>query len=165
MKIIFEIMIIALFTSPFWVSGLYFLYIIVQEKLDKRKEKINGPKQHLMFSQLKKGNFVWEVTGDKIKTLLVKNVEFYYDSSNNVRNVHIDFVNNSNGLLLSPESAKTFLHGCYHTLMGDAESTRRLNEIKRKKEVEKLTTATAKEVKEQADKVIKNLERLKITCL
>jgi len=165
MKILFEVAFIAFFTSPFLAAALYLLYLVIDEKLNKRRAKANGPKQHLMFSQLKKGDFVWEVTGDKIRTLFVKGVDFIYGGRNSVSSIHVNFYNDSDYLYIPAKNSKSFLHGKYHTIMGDAEATRRLNEIKRKKEVENLTTATIEEVKAQADIVIKNIERLKIACL
>ena len=155
------LLVLALFAVP--------IYFFTKRLTTEGKEKIARKKQHLMFNQLKKGDFIWTIYEHKINAFVITSVEYRFNIYNGKckdliikgEGVENDFVD---CLISIPiEKIKTFKFGSYYTLFGEANITAKSEKLKKDKEIEKVSSFTvddiikaSEEVKERLEKLVKN---------
>lgn len=155
---ILKILFILLCSLPFWGCGIIFISEWLKEKIIDFKCKKHGASQHLTFGQLKKGDFVWEVDGEILRTYLIKSVDYNFRYNNKLSKITIAFKNNPYVLKIDGENAKSFRYLDYFTLYGEALVTQKLNIVQRNEEIKKAKTVSIDELKKATDRVLKVLE-------
>lgn len=152
------------------IVALFISYSIVflPGKLYKAKEKKARKEQHLMFNQLKKGNYVWESYKGEITTFIVTLVKPKFNFENECKGLFIYLKNIDKEYLtrcidIDLNKSKSFNYNCYYTLFGEADITAKAVKSKRDKESLKASSCTmddiikaSEEVKERLEKIIKN---------
>ena len=156
--LIIKILFILLCSSPAWAIGLFVLFEWIKGRYIEYRCKKVGSNQHLTFGQLKKGDFVWEVDGEILKTYLIKSVDYNFRCDNKLSKITIAFKNHPYVLKISGENAKSFIYLNYYTLYGEAIVTQKLNIVQRNEEIEKAKTVSIDELKKATDRVLKTLE-------
>lgn len=141
----------------FIMVGLFAIY-------DKRQD-IKAKKQHLMFNQLKKGDFIWRVSGDWMRRIEVSGVEYHFDGHDIVDMIIIGLSGEYHQLHMRPHDAKSFtfkeLSYTYYTIYKEAKLMTDLTEAKRKKAIENAQSVDANDVTEKLNQEIKALEKLR----
>ena len=149
---------------------LFISYSIVflPGKLYKAKEKKARIEQHLMFNQLKKGNYIWKVYKGEITTFIVTLVKPIFNDENECKGFYIyskniDCEYLEMGISVDLNESKSFNYNCYYTLFGEADITAKAVKSKMDKESLKASSYTmddiikaSEEVKERLEKIIKN---------
>ena len=158
MNTLIKILFILLCTSPAWAICAFFIYEWLRGMYIDYKSKKNGGNQHLTFGQLKKGDFIWQIDGEMLRTYLIKSVEYNFRYDNKLSKITIAFVNHPYVLKIDGENAKSFRYLDYYTLYGEAIVTQKLNIVQRNKEIEKVKTISIDELKKSTDRVLKTLE-------
>lgn len=143
------------------------IYFFAERLTVEGKEKIARKKQHLMFNQLKKGDFVWAIYEHKINAFVVTSVEYSFNDGKckgliiKCDGVKNDFV--SSILSVPIEKAKTFKFNSYYALFEEANITVKSEKFKKDKEIEKVSSFTvddiikaSEEVKERLGKLVKD---------
>lgn len=126
----------------------------------------NSKKNHqfLMFNQIEKGDYVWQLVGDRIQPFKVTSVLYNFDENNNITRIRIYF-DLGGFIVILPDSARTFkiemVEGEYYTIFEHAEAKRLFTEIKRIKSKDDLLTNTDEDIKIAIEKELKNIEELK----
>ena len=154
-----EIFLIAML-SPFIIIGLYGALQGIKGILREISYKRNGMSQHIMFNQLKKGDFVWFVNGDELHYRFVKKVSYNF-SGTDVTNIVIEFYGDYIGLKIKPEDAKTYRYAWFYTLMGDAKAQANYVSLKRNESIKESQKVTPEEIIKEADLVMKRIEKIK----
>ena len=120
--------------------------------------------QYLMFNQIEKGDYVWQLVGDRIQPFEVTSVSYNFDENNNITRIRIKF-DLGGFITILPDSARTFkiemVEGEYYTIFEHAEAKRLFTEIKRMKSRNDLLTNADEDVKIAIDKELKNIEKMK----
>lgn len=111
-----------------------------------------------MFSQLKKGDFVWRLNGNRLDCFMVEKVNHTFHQDGNVKKMYIKLDGCYEEIKIDPKNVKSYEFEDYYTLMEDAVSRQKLISLKRKNEVEKLSKVSPVEIKKAVDDVIKGLE-------
>ena len=158
MNTLIEILFVVLMTCPFWGVLLFALSMLLEGKYIEYKCKKIGSNQHLTFGQLKKGDFVWEVDGEILRTYLIKSVYYNFRYDNKLSKITIAFKNRPYVLKIDGENAKSFRYLDYFTLYGEALVTQKLNIVQRNEEIKKAKTVSIDELKKTTDRVLKVLE-------
>ena len=122
--------------------------------------KTRGPKQHLMFNQLKKGDIIWKLYDGQLISYIVKNVEYLFSSTGKIRRVII-VIDDYNVIRLDENEAKSFKYMDYYTLYSEVNFAHKLINAKREKELQKFTSVSAAKIQKEADEAIKRIENLK----
>ena len=137
------------------------LATIIYDKLQDAKAK----KQYLMFNQLKKGDFIWRVSGDWMHRMEVSGVEYHFDRHDVVDKIIIGLSGEYHQLHMRPDDAKSFvfkeLGYTYYTIYKEAEIVTNLSEIRRKKAIENAPSVDASEVASKLNEEIKVFEKLR----
>ena len=154
-----DIFLLIMFT-PFLLVGLYGVLQGIKGILREISYKRNGMGQHVMFNQLKKGDFVWCVNGDELHYRFVKNVSYNF-AGTDVTNIVIEFYGDYNDLKIKPEDAKTYRYAWFYTLMGDAKAQADYVSLKRNESVKESQKVTPEEIIKGADFVMKRIEKIK----
>lgn len=141
----------------FIIVGLFAIY--------EKRQDIKAKKQHLMFNQLKKGDFVWRVSGDWMRRIEVSGVEYHFDRHDIVDKIIIGLSGEYHQLHMRPNDAKSFtfkeLGYTYYTILEEAKLMADLTEAKRKKAIENAQSVDANDVTEKLNQEIKALEKLR----
>ena len=146
--------------SPFVVV---ITYGIVKGILGISREvnyKLNAANQHLMFNQLKKGDFLWKVDGDRLTYRFIKDVEYVFYGTK-IRQIRIHFHGGYYTLDIEPENAKTYTYHNYYTLYGDAKAQADFIALKRQEAISNSKEATADDVLKATDAVTARIEKIK----
>ena len=146
--------------SPFALIGLYGALQGIKGILREISYKRNGMSQHIMFNQLKKGDFVWFVNGDELHYRFVKKVSYNF-SGTDVTNIVIEFYGDYNDLKIKLEDAKTYKYYWFYTLMGDAKAQADYVSLKRNESIKESQKVTPEEIIKEADLVMKRIEKIK----
>lgn len=144
-----------LIISPFFAAIVWFIYTKLYYEISFR---LKAKKQRLMFSQLKKGDFVWRLNGNMLDCFMVKKVNHTFHHDGTVKKMCIKLDGCYEEIKIDPKNVKSYEFEDYYTLMEDAVSRQKLILLKRKNEVEKLSKASPVEIKKAVDNVIKGLE-------
>lgn len=122
-------------------------------------------KKHLMFNQLKKGDYVWRVCADELKPLRVRKV--YYDfkyESNEIEYIGISLEDTYHILRINPEHAKSFMFEDgtikYYTIYEEADTIASLTRIKREREINRVTSVSVDEFSKKLNSHIESLKKL-----
>lgn len=136
---------------------LWWIYEVTTYKYKKNH-------QFLMFNQIEKGDYVWQLSGSNITPIKVKSVSYIFDENNNITKIRIYF-DLGGFIVILPDSARTFkiemVEGEYYTIFEHAEAKRLFTEIKRMKSKDDLLTNTDEDIKIAINKELKNIEELK----
>ena len=134
----------------------------VKKKKIAKRALVNGPKQCLMFSELKKGDFVWELMyDDSMATCMVKNVDYDFNHKHEIKFINIELIHPDfyygRTINIPAKFAKSYEYMNNYTLYKDAKL--RHDAIMKKKEAElnKIKTATKSDINNAVEDVIKNL--------
>ena len=149
-----------------FVCGVIYVNAIAPRilKMKHKKAMIN---QHVMFNQLKAGDFVWELIGQTIKTYVVKNVGYSFNKyTNECTRINFSTVNINNEydnryIDIDIYKSKTFKYNSYYTLYGEANSIASMTKAKRDREISNVSSATKEELIKEANKVIDRIEEFK----
>ena len=155
------IMVGALIGVPFFT----FLTFLFRDTAKKLKEERAREKQHLMFNQLKKGDYVWEVVDDNIITRIVDTITYRFNSSNECTGIFINTYRPHNSydtryIDIKLKDSKVFKYQHYYTLYGEASVTAKAVKNKRDKEMSKAVEYTIDDIKNASDEVTKRLEKV-----
>ena len=153
-----ELLIILVIFTPLWmalISGIYYTCCAIYREIKYQK---NCDKQHLMFSQLKKGDYVWEVKGSTLIRHFIKEIEHKF-IGNNLKEIKLYF-RDGYTMNITPENAKTYKCGYKYTLMEEAKSVCTANRIARQKELDMLTNVSKEEIAKEVNAVIIRLNKL-----
>jgi hypothetical protein len=157
MGVLFVIYLGAVFLISFIIVGSFTIY--------EKRQDIKAKKQHLMFNQLKKGDFIWKVSGDWMHRMEVSGVEYHFDGHDIVDKIIIGLSGEYHQLHMRPDDAKAFvfkeLGYTYYTILEEAKLMADLTEVKRKKAIENAQSVDASDVTEKLNKEIKSLEKLR----
>ena len=146
--------------SPFVVV---ITYGIVQGILGISREvnyKLNAANQHVMFNQLKKGDFLWKVDGDRLTYRFIKEVEYIFYGTE-IRQIRIHFHGGYDTLDIEPEYAKTYTYHSYYALYGDAKAQADFIALKRQEAISNSKEVTADDILKATDAVTARIERIK----
>ena len=134
----------------------------VKKKKIAKRALVNGPKQCLMFSELKKGDFVWELMyDDSMATCMVKNVDYDFNHKHEIKFINIELIHPDfyygRTINIPAKFAKSYEYMNNYTLYKDAKL--RHDAIMKKKEADlnKIKTATKSDINNAVEDVIKNL--------
>lgn len=141
----------------FILPGIYYLCIYIKEKI---AYKTRAESQHLMFNQLKKGDFVWQIFNNELIHYMIEKVEYSFYDNGSLHRINIQ-VNACDTLHIRPEEAKVFKYDKYYALYSEAKAAHNLITARRKQEINNVTSVSLEIVKEEADKAIKRIESLK----
>lgn len=155
-----DIFLIVFGLTPLVLAGLYGVLKGIKGILREISYKLNGMSQHVMFNQLKKGNFVWCVSDGELHYRFVKNVSYDF-SGTDVTNIVIEFYGNYSDLNIKSEDAKTYKYYWFYTLMGDAKAQADYVSLKRNESIKESQKVTPEEIIKEADLVMKRIEKIK----
>ena len=149
-----------------FVCGVIYVNAIAPRilKMKHKKAMIN---QHVMFNQLKAGDFVWELIGQTIKTYVVTYVNYTFKKyTNECTRINISTVNINNEydnryIDIDIDKSKSFKYNSYYTLYGEASSIASMTKAKRDREISNVSSATKEELIKEANKVIDRIEEFK----
>lgn len=137
------------------------LIAIIYDKSQDAKAK----KQYLMFNQLKKGDFVWKVRDGFLTRDKVSDVEYHFDSNDNVYKITIRFVGEYHNLNIPMKIAKEFVYDVYpakyYTIYKEAEIVANLTEMRRKKAIENAQLVDVSDVAAKLNEEIRTFEKLR----
>lgn len=154
---VFAIYLGAIFLISFIIVGSLAIY--------EKRQDIKAKKQHLMFNQLKKGDFIWRVSGDWMKRMEVSGVEYHFDKHDIVDKIIIGLSGEYHQLHMRPDDAKSFtfkeLGYTYYTILEEAKLMTDLTEAKRKKAIENAQSVETNDVTKKLNQEIKALEKLR----
>lgn len=157
MGIAFAIYLGVILLVSFIVVGIFAIY--------EKRQDIKAKKQHLMFNQLKKGDFVWRVSGNWMRRIKVSGVNYHFDKHDIVDKIIIGLDGEYHQLHMRPADAKSFtfkeLSYTYYTILEEAKLMTDLTEAKRKKAIENAQSVDANDVTEKLNQEIKALEKLR----
>ena len=153
--------IIGLCITAIIVTVILEIYKVFKEN---KRYKNACENQHLMFNQLKKGDYMWRVNEDKITAykIIEVNYKFYHDSLHEIK-----FEIKSNECTWAFEhevdvkNAKSFKDGLYYLLYKEAKLSADACRRNKEKEIAKILQVTDEEIKAEADKVIERIEKIK----
>ena len=117
-----------------------------------------------MFNQLKKGNFVWEVYGDKIASYIVETITYGFDKSNECHRmvIHTKSIKNefdTRDISIDDiKLSKSFKFRNYYTLFGEANSIATMTKNKRKEAIASVSVVSNDEIAKEVNKVIERLK-------
>ena len=142
-----------------------FSVVFLPDLLREKKEKKARKEQHLMFIQLKKGDYVWEVVNDNIITRIVDAITYRFNSSNECTGIFINTYRPDNSydtryIDINLKDSKAFKYQHYYTLYGEASVTAKVVKNKRDKEMSKAMEYTIDDIKNASDEVTKRLEKV-----
>ena len=155
----------AVFLCPLW-------YITLRKKKLERGGVTKGQNQYLMFNELKKGDYVWEIMpDDTVASCKVDTVEYEFNYKHELKSVEIELIHPwfpsiGKSIIIPAKDAKSYEYHSYYTLYKDAKV--RNDAIKKKKESEitNFKTVTESDINNAIDDVIESLknfeEKLKI---
>ena len=134
----------------------------IKNKKIAKKALIDGPKQCLMFSELKKGDFVWELMcDDSLATCVVRNVDYDFNYRHEIKFINIELIHPDfhygRTINIPAKFAKSYEYMDNYTLYKDAKL--RHDAIMKKKEAElnKIKTPTESDINNAVEEVIRNL--------
>jgi hypothetical protein len=153
-----KIFCILLCSSPFITGIIYGLCSAYGGIYREIKYQKNCDKQHLMFSQLKKGDYVWEVQGATLIRHFIKKIEHKF-IGNHLKEIKLYF-RDGYTMEITPENAKTYKCGYKYTLMEEAKSVCAANRIARQKELDMLKNVSKEEIVKEVNAVIIRLNKI-----
>jgi len=144
------------------------IYVIFISPITIKKKHKNACKnQHLMFNQLKKGDFVWEVYGDNLTSYKVESISYGFGNTNECRRmvIHTKSIKNEydtrNISIDDIKLSKSFKFGNYYTLFGEANSIATMTKNKRKEAIASVSVVSNDEITKEVNKVIERLNDFK----
>ena len=161
----FCILVLLLILFGFIGGAVYYALIKPQMLNTNRKNAMKN--QRLMFNQIKKGDFVWELNGSTIKTYVVKSVGYSFNKcTNECTRININAENISNEydsryIDIDINKSKSFKYNSYYTLYGEANSIASMTKAKRDQEISNVSSATKEELIREANKVIDRIDEFK----
>ena len=151
--------------SIFLLVLALFAVFVYKRLTVETKEKIARKEQHLMFNQLKKGNYVWESHKGEITTFIVTLAKPIFNDKNECKGLYIhlksiDCEYLEMGINLYLNESKSFNYKNYYTLFGEADITAKAVKSKMDKESLKVSSFTVDDIKKASDEVKERLEKL-----
>jgi len=139
--------------------------VFLPSTLRKAKEEKARKEQHLMFNQLKKGNYVWESNKGEITTFIVTLAKPIFNDKNECKGLYIYLKNIdceylSMGINIDLDKSKSFNYKNYYTLFGEADITAKAVKSKRDKESLKVSSYTMDDIIKASDEVKERLEKI-----
>ena len=146
----------AVFLLPSW-------YVTLRKKKLERGAATKGQNQYLMFNELKRGDYVWEImSDDTVASCKVDTVEYEFNYKHELKSVEIElnhpwFPSIGRSITIPAKDAKSYEYHGFYTLYKDAKV--RNDAIKKKKESEitNFKTVTESDINNAVEEVIKNL--------
>jgi len=144
---------------------IFYSIVFLPSKLRKMKEKKARKEQHLMFNQLKKGNYVWKSYKGEITTFIVTLVKPNFNYKNECEGLVIYLENIDKEYLtwyidIDLNKSKSFNYDCYYTLFGEADITAKAVKRKMDKESLKVSSYTMDDIIKASEEVKERLEKL-----
>jgi len=144
---------------------IFYSIVFLPSKLRKMKEKKARKEQHLMFNQLKKGNYVWKSYKGEITTFIVTLVKPNFNYKNECEGLVIYLENIDKEYLtwyidIDLNKSKSFNYDCYYTLFGEADITAKAVKSKMDKESLKVSSYTMDDIIKASEEVKERLEKL-----
>lgn len=158
MKTFFELLVGFLFIALFLIPLLYGLYLLIKSIY---RYKFVAPKQRKMFNQLVKGDFLWRVNKNGVTCFTVDKVKYDLNRSSDTINKIKIYYADYDYIEMTPNTAKTFKFGAWHTIKTAAEVEANALKCKRNEAILGVMECTPEDVKNASDNLIKQLENIK----
>jgi hypothetical protein len=122
--------------------------------------------QRLMFNQLKKGDYVWEVSGEELKNYVVIYAGYCFDRNNICKEVRISLRSltdewNTRNINIPVDDSQTFKCHDYYTIYNEASLLQRGIKLKRDKQRNAAKEVTNEKLVEETTKLIERLNKIK----
>ena len=160
---IFICIFLLLIASGIMFSICYGIYKVVS----CTKNHANAKKyQRLMFNQLKKDDYVWEVKGEEINEYVVTNASHYFDKNNICKEVVISLQNISSSwstrqIDIPVDESQTYKYHDYYTIYDEARVLQMGIKLKRDKQRNAVKEVTNEKLVEETTKLIERLNNIK----
>lgn len=145
------------------IIGCYAIYEVAASKKNLKNAKEN---QRLMFNQLKKGDYVWEVSGEELKDYVVTYAGHYFDRNNICKEVRISLQSltnewNTRDINIPVDDSQTYKRDNYYTVYNEASLLQRGIKLKRDKQRNAAKEVTNEKLVEETTKLIERLNKIK----
>lgn len=140
--------------------------IIYRITASKKKFKNAKENQRLMFNQLKKGDYVWEVSGEELKDYVVTYAGYYFDGNNICKEVRISLQSltnewNTRDINIPVDDSQTYKRNNYYTVYNEASLLQKGIKLKRDKQRNAAKEVTNEKLVEETTKLIERLNKIK----
>lgn len=117
-------------------------------------------KQHLMFCQMKKGDYVWRSFEGEVVNLEIKKINYHFIGK---RLSSITFITNKRiDIDFSPFKFKSYKFGNYFALYSEAKACAEAYNFEREKQINSLKNVSGKELNGEIEKLIERLKTYKL---
>lgn len=143
----------------FGVPFLVCLFLLLMCILDIFKCKKARDKQHLMFNQLKKGDYIWSLYDDTVKPFKVESINYkfsYYGG----RLTEIEFKMGYDTITIPAEKSKSYQYHNRYTIFKAAKIESDLVKQKRQKQINDLKKVSNETIVNEVNKLIDNLKKI-----
>ena len=145
------------------IAAGYAIYEVAASKKNLKNAKEN---QRLMFNQLKKGDYVWEVSGEELKDYVVTYAGYYFDINNICKEVRISLQSltnewNTRDINIPVDDSQTYKRNNYYTIYNEASLLQRGIKLKRDKQRNAAKEVTNEKMIEETTKLIERLNKIK----
>ena len=142
------------------------LWGVYKKIKDKKKYQDACKNQRLMFNQLKKGDYVWEVSGEELKDYVVTYAGYYFDRNNICKEVRISLQSltnewNTRDISIPVDDSQTYKRDNYYTIYNEASLLQRGIKLKRDKQRNAAKEVTNEKLVEETTKLIERLNKIK----
>lgn len=139
------------------------IYELVSNEVSLRKARES---QRLLFNQLKKGSYVWEVVGEELITYVVTQSVYHFDRNNICKEITLRMQSvseswNTRNIDIPVEESKTFKRNDYYTIYNEADIVRSAIKKKRDEQRNAVSKVSNEELANEVNNVIKRLETIK----
>ena len=119
-----------------------------------------------MFNQLKKGDYVWEVSGEELKDYVVTYAGYYFDINNICKEVRISLQSltnewNTRDISIPVDDSQTYKRNNYYTIYNEASLLQRGVKLKRDKQRNAAKEVSNEKLIEETTKLIERLNKIK----
>ena len=145
------------------IAAGHAIYEVIASKKNLKNAKEN---QRLMFNQLKKGDYVWEVSGEELKDYVVTYAGYYFDINNICKEVRIYLQNlseeySTRDINIPVGDSQTYKHNNYYTVYNEASLLQKGIKLKRDKQRNAAKEVTNEKLIEETTKLIERLNKIK----
>ena len=160
---IFAALILITVIGGLLIAAGYAFYKVTASKKNLKNAKEN---QRLMFNQLKKGDYVWGVSGEELENYVVTYAGYYFDRNNICKEVRISLKSltddwNTKYINIPVDYSQTYKHNDYYTIYNEASLLQRGIKLKRDKQRNAAKEVTNEKLVEETTKLIERLNKIK----
>ena len=160
---IFVVLVLIATIGGMLIAAGYAIYEVAANKKNLKNAKEN---QRLMFNQLKKGDYVWEVSGEELKDYVVTYAGYYFDINNICKEVRISLQNlseeySTRDINIPVGDSQTYKRNNYYTIYNEASLLQKGIKLKRDKQRNAAKEVTNEKLVEETTKLIERLNKIK----